>query len=192
MIFRSLFVCLLLLSSLAAQTAATAPAKNPATTSTAQAPPSAKIDPAKEADIRRLLKLVKVDALALQMMDSMTVNVRPIITNSFPPGQYREKLVDLFFEKFRSKANPNDLIEMAVPLYDKYFTDEEIKGLIKFYETPVGQKAIATLPQLTAALQENGRAWGERLGRESMVEVMAEHPELADQMKAAALQNKMQ
>jgi hypothetical protein len=38
---------------------------------------------------------------------------------------------------------------------------------------------------LTAELQEEGRKWGESLGRESMQEVLAEHPDLLEAMTAA-------
>jgi hypothetical protein len=41
------------------------------------------------------------------------------------------------------------------------------------------------MPQLLTETREAGRAWGEKLGRDSMVEVLTEHPELAEAMEAA-------
>ena len=115
--------------------------------------------------------------------------MKPVLTNSLPPGEYREKLVNLFFAKFQAKADGQSLLEMAIPLYDKNLSHEEIKGLIQFYQTPLGQKAVSVMPKLTAELQEEGRKWGENLGRQSMIEVMSEHPELtlamAEAQKAA-------
>jgi len=72
-----------------------------------------------------------------------------------------------------------------VPAYDRYYTHEEIKGLIQFYGTPLGQKMISVLPKLTGELQEAGRKWGEGLGRNSMREVLSEHPELATALDGA-------
>lgn len=66
----------------------------------------AKIDPAKEADIRRLLNVVGTKGLVKQLMDSMEKNLKPMMVNSLPPGDYRNRLVELFFEKFESKADP--------------------------------------------------------------------------------------
>lgn len=157
---------------------------------TQQSQPSApdgktKIDPAKEADIRRLLDLTGVKTLVAQMMDGTQANIRPLLANSFPPGEYREKLIDLFFAKFKSKANIQQLLDIAVPFYDKYFSREEIRSLVQFYETPLGQKTISVLPQLSRELQEAGKKWGEEIGRQSMSEVFAEHPELLEAMKAA-------
>jgi len=144
-----------------------------------------KIDPAKEADIRKLLELVGTKAIISQTMDSMSKSIKPLLTNSLPPGEYREKLVDLFFAKFTAKADVERLLNLAVPVYDRNFSQQEIRGLIEFYQTPLGQKAIATLPKVTAELQEQGRKWGEDVGKDCMVEVLSEHPELAEALTAA-------
>jgi hypothetical protein len=146
---------------------------------------AAKIDPAKEADIRRLLDLVGTKALIVQTMDSMSKSIKPLLTNSLPPGEYREKLVDLFFAKFSAKADVQHMLDLAVPVYDKNFSHQEIRSLIEFYQTPLGQKAIATLPKVSAEMQEQGRKWGEDVGRQCMVDVLSEHPELANALNAA-------
>jgi uncharacterized protein len=189
MFIRVVLVSLLLLTSLAAQEA-----KSPATPSkqaTAIAPEN-KIDPAKEADIRHLMSVTQMDKVTLQTMQKMATTIKPLITASLPAGEYREKLVGLFLEKFEAKAKAEDFIGLVVPLYDKYFTDDEIKGLIKFYETPLGQKAVSSLPQLVSEAQSIGQKWGGRLGQESMQEVFAEHPELKQAMEDAAVKAKMQ
>jgi len=144
-----------------------------------------KIDPAKEADIRRLLDVVGAKASVAQIMRAMTESLKPTLTQALPPGEYRAKLVDLFTTEFLSRADPQHLMNMAVPVYDKNFTHEEIKGLIRFYETPLGRKSASVLPRLTIELSEAGRKWGEELGRQTMQDVLAQHPELAQAMEAA-------
>jgi hypothetical protein len=146
-----------------------------------------KIDPAKEADIHRLLDLAGTQAAMTQVMGQMEKNIKPLLMNSLPPGDYREKLIDLFFDKFQdhSKASLPQLLDSAVPLYDKYFSHEDIKGLIEFYKTPLGQKATTALPKLSMELQGEGMKLGEKLGRQSMLEVLAEHPELQKAMEEA-------
>lgn len=162
-----------------------APNMQGSSVSKANATAATKIDPAKEADIRRLLDLAGTKALVVQTMDSMSKSIKPLLTNSLPPGEYREKLVDLFFAKFSAKADVEHLLDLAVPVYDKNFSHQEIRSLIEFYQTPLGQKAIATLPKVTTEMQEQGRKWGEDLGRQCMVEVLSEHPELADALNNA-------
>jgi hypothetical protein len=111
-------------------------------------------------------------------MAEMEKNIRPLLTNSFPVGEYREKLIELFFEKFHSKLDSEKLLDLAIPVYDKYLSDEDVKGLIQFYSTPLGQKAINTVPKLVSECTRAGQKMGEQLGRESMMEVLSEHPEL--------------
>ncbi len=179
--------CFLLIESLGAQTKSLSPqtsAESRKASPTNSVEPL-KIDSAKEADIRRLMDLVGTRVLVTQMMDSMEENIKPLMTNSFPPGEYREKLIDLFFAKFHSKAGAQQLLDLAVPAYDKYYTHEEIKGLIEFYRTPLGQKMVAVLPRLMADLQSAGQKWGGQLGQDCMTEVLSEHPDLAKALEAA-------
>jgi hypothetical protein len=148
-------------------------------------PPQSTVDPSKEADIRRLLDLMGVKALTIQIMNQMSTGLRPTMTQALPPGEYREQLVDLFFQKFNSKINVDALLDLVIPVYDKYLSDDDIKGLIQFYQTPLGQKAISVLPKLTSESQAQGEMLGQKIGRESMAEVLAEHPDLARALQAA-------
>jgi uncharacterized protein len=144
-----------------------------------------KIDPAKEADIRKLMELTGAAMLAKQTMDRMVDGLRPLMISALPPGEYRGKLVDLFVAKFLSRADPKQVLDIAVPIYDKYFSQEEVKGLIQFYQTPLGQKAVSALPKLVAELGDAGRQWGRQLGQEAMQDVLAENPVLAQALEAA-------
>ena len=158
---------------------------SPSSSAPANVPAESKIDPAKEAAIRKLIALSGGLNTAKEMMDGMQKNMRPVLSNAFPPGAYRDKLIDLFFEKFRSKADMQVMEEMTVRAYDKYFTEADVNGLIQFYSTPVGQKTITVMPKLMVELQGEGMKWGQDLGRQSMVEVMNEHPELREAIEDA-------
>ena len=140
---------------------------------------------AKEADIRRLLALTHAGELATQTMQNMEGNIRPLMTSAFPPGEYRDKLIELFFVKFHSKFDQQQIVDLAVPVYDKYYSDDEIKQLIHLYDTPLGQKMLATMPKLMAELQAAGEKHGEELGRQCMLEVLNEHPEMAKALEDA-------
>lgn len=139
----------------------------------------------KQADIRKLLQVTGAGNLANQTMAQMEKSMKPLITNALPPGDYREKLVDLFFEKFHAKMDPTTLADLIVPVYDKYLSDEDVKALIQLYQTPIGQKLVTVLPQVAAESQAAGEKWGQEIGRECMIEVLAEHPELQKQMEEA-------
>jgi hypothetical protein len=141
---------------------------------------------AKLADIRQLLQITGAPNLANQSLDGLDKSMRSIVSDSLPPGEYREKLVSLFMEKFRSKWNTDQLMDLMIPIYDKYYSDDEIKALIQIYQTPVGQKMLSVLPKVMAESQQAGMTWGQNLGRQCMQEVLAEHPELAQAAGQAA------
>jgi len=60
----------------------------------------------------------------------------------------------------------NDLIELLTPTYQKHLTLEEIKGLIEFYETPVGKKYAQKSPLIMQESMQIGQQWGMKIGEE--------------------------
>lgn len=164
----------------AAQSGAATPSR--AASASAKTP----IDPAKDAAIRRLFDVQGTKESMRQVMSGMTSNMRPILESSLPPGEYRAQLIELFLERFQSKLSLDELVELAIPVYDKYFSLEEIDGLTRFYQTPLGKKAISVLPQVLLETQSAGSKLGEQIGRQAMMEVLAEHPDLQKALEDAS------
>src|ERR1700747_3145227 len=100
---------------------------------------------AKEKDIRQLLELTGATGLGMQSMDQTARAMRPLLVDALPPGDDRDKLVDLFFEKFRSKVSSGQRADLIVPIYEKYYSDNEIKQLIQLYQSPIGKKMLTAL-----------------------------------------------
>ena len=132
------------------------------------------------------MELTGAANLGLQMMDNMQSSMTPLLEESLPPGAYRAKLIELFFQKFRSQATAESLIVLILPVYDRHFSDDELRQLIAFYQTPIGKKSAQVLPQVMSEAQQAGAEWGKQLGQKSMEEVLAEHPELKEQLEKAA------
>jgi hypothetical protein len=56
-------------------------------------------------------------------------------------GKYRDRVV--------KKIDVNQLIEqVSYPIYDKYFTESELRDIIAFYKSSTGKKAISLMPQI--------------------------------------------
>jgi hypothetical protein len=166
--------------------AAQAPAgSNPADSQKAPAATPAKIDPDKEVVIRKLFEVQGTRKAMQDMIAAMSANMKPALANSLPPGDYREKLIDLFFQKFLADMKIDDLIEIIIPVYDKYFTKDDLVGLLQFYQTPLGRKLNSALPQVAIETQGAAAKMGEDLGRRSMLAVLAEHPDLAKALEEA-------
>lgn len=61
----------------------------------------------------------------------------------------RMRMLRRLRELMHEKIDLADITEqMFYPLYDKYFNEDELRGLVAFYKSPVGQKAIDVLPAL--------------------------------------------
>lgn len=61
-------------------------------------------------------------------------------------------ILSKFPEENRSEAaeafDINNIIEMLIPVYDTYYTEGDLKDIIKFYESPAGQKLVRVTPQV--------------------------------------------
>jgi hypothetical protein len=78
------------------------------------------------------------------------------------------------------------MVDLVIPIYDKYLSDEDIRALTQFYATPLGKKVITILPKVLIECTQAGEKWGEQLGRQSMQEVLTEHPDLQKALEEAA------
>ena len=116
----------------------------------------------KEQDIRKLLVLTGSDKLAEQIMDQMMVALDTI-------GGDKS-----FWEGFRAEIDTEELIRMTIPIYDKHLTHEEIRGLIAFYQTPLGTKLIEKLPAITQDSMAAGMKWGEEVAQKAMAKMDAQ------------------
>ncbi len=108
----------------------------------------------KNDDIRMLLELTGAAKLGIQIMDQMI-------------EMFKQNMPDVpekFWSDVMKEVKGDDLIKLIIPIYDKYFTHDDIKELIKFYNTPIGKKVIKLLPQITRESMEAGQKWGKELG----------------------------
>ena len=113
---------------------------------------------AKRADIRKLIELTgaaNISADALQKM------IEPLKA-SYP------QVPEEFWETFVHEVHSDELIDLVIPIYDKYYTHEEIQELTHFYQTPVGQKTIKVLPKLSAEAIDAGQEWGRMVADRAM------------------------
>jgi uncharacterized protein len=111
-------------------------------------------DSTKLRHIRELMDLMGSGHLGMQVMKSML-------------DQYKKSLPDVdpqFWDDCLKEINPNELVNLVVPIYAKYFTDEDILGIMAFYNSPVGKKLVEKLPSITQESMQAGVEWGQQIG----------------------------
>jgi len=132
----------------------------------------------KQQVIRELLTIVGVGGMAEKMRDQQSVvelmRMQPSYHSMMElavseqidlSDADRKRLLarledfDAFAERFRAlfaeRLDFSEIIEnVYLPLYDKYFSEEELRQMVAFYSTPVGRKTISVMPTV---MQEAGQ-----------------------------------
>lgn len=73
------------------------------------------------------------------------------------------KIPEKVWGDFVKEINTDDLINKIIPVYDKYYTENDIDEMIKFYKSPVGIKMTSNLQNIFLDGQEAGRKWGREI-----------------------------
>ena len=116
----------------------------------------------KNDDILKLLRVSGANKLADQMMTAIIPQFKQLV-----PG-----IPDAFWVKFRQKLNMDELLFACVPAYSKFYSHDEIKQLIRFYESPIGKRMVEVTPLLTQETMAIGQKWGEKLGQDIVNELI--------------------
>ena len=137
------------------------------------------IDPAKEADIRSLMELVGArDAMqdfAAHGADAFRENLQA----SVPAGDRGRQFVNAFVQDYKTKFKADDATAQLVAIYDQHFTPDDIKGLLQFYGSPLGQKFASEMPKINSEMQATNRAFGTRIAKEVLKDLRKEYPGIA-------------
>jgi hypothetical protein len=110
-------------------------------------------------------------------VDGMLPQVIDLLRKANPeiPKQVLDGLEKEGREEFL-KALP-DLVEPLIAIYDANFSAGEIRELLAFYRTPLGQKLIAQTPQIIQQGMAMGAVWGQRVA-----------PRVVERIRASAKQ----
>ncbi len=147
-------------------TPAPAPAPVPAAapsapTSFGDATPAAPIDPAKEAEIRKLLALTGTVKMVDMMKKQMFAAFR----------QRAGMLPAEFWDRMDKDMDSQQLVEKLMPIYDKYYSLDDLKAVNAFYQTPAGQHLLQSQPLILKDSMAIGQEWGRQAGMNVMLEM---------------------
>lgn len=116
-----------------------------------------------QSDIVRLLKITGAEAIGIQMGVAVTNHMIDSLVKQdpeIPPNavaSIKDEISIVIAEEMPK------LMTEIVPIYAKHFTQEEIKGLIAFYSTPLGKKSIEAMPAVMNECMQAGQEWGKSI-----------------------------
>ena len=143
--------------------------------SATQAP--ANIDPQKDARIRELMDVTGAKNMGQQLIEAGMEQFRSSVLDSQPDNPRAKQFVDAFVVRFQKHFDADSLNERVIPIYDKYLTAEDLQGLLDYYRSPLGQRMLKVLPEVTRESQEVGFALGKKAAQETMDELKTDFPE---------------
>jgi hypothetical protein len=144
------------------------------------APPQSRpsIDPAKEADIRSLMELVGARDLVQDGVNTAIEQSREKLLATVPNNDKGQAFVNAFASSYQKKFDVDQVANQLVVFYDKHFTDDEIKGLLQFYGSPLGQKVAAEMPKIGRETQAAIRTANAKAAKDALTELKQQNPEI--------------
>lgn len=120
------------------------------------------VDPAFRADIVKMMDLTGTSKIGRQMATMISQQMLQSLKAQRPdvPAHTFEVVQDVAEKEFETAfEGPDGLQQKMIPLYAKYFTQDDVRGLIAFYQSPLGQKSLSVMPALMQDAMKLGQQW---------------------------------
>jgi hypothetical protein len=124
-------------------------------------------DAAKKADIMKLLEMAGIYDMGDEYAKAISEQVTHALKKSKP--KTTDKTIGILNKELKIVINnamrePQGIGDIISKTYAKYFTHDEVKKLIAFYETPVGKKLLEVTPIVQKEYLTEGQKWFSSIG----------------------------
>jgi len=149
-------------------------------------------DPVKAADIRSLMELVGARDMVQDGASNLVEQSREKLFATVPNNDNGQAFVNAFAASYQKRFDADQVTEQLVGIYDKHFTEDEIKGLLQFYGSPLGQRVAAEMPKINRETQAAVRSASRKAAREALAEVKQQNPEVGQSARLGNGQGRFQ
>jgi len=112
--------------------------------------------PATEDQVREYLSLVGYARTAHTVASTMIRTTRMTALPYFPAS---------YWDDMDAELRKIDVVSIAVPVYQEYFSVDDMQAVIDFYRSSAGKKLLNTQPVLTSTISVVLRKRGEEVGK---------------------------
>ena len=121
----------------------------------------------KKQNIIKFMEITGTLDIGLQFSKMINAQLTKILaTNNpnIPKEKYIiiEQVVNSVIEN--NVKSENGLLKYLLPIYDKYFTNEDLENLLAFYQSDAGKKILKAMPNIMQESMVVGQEWGRSLG----------------------------
>jgi hypothetical protein len=113
--------------------------------------------------VKELMDKTGTGEMAVQAMNQML----PVIKQMVPEAS------DQFWVEFMKEVNPEDLVTMIIPIYQRHFSQEDIDAVNAFYDTKAGQNFISSQPLIMQESMMVGQAWSQAIVQKVIAKAQA-------------------
>lgn len=107
-------------------------------------------EPASKQSVQQLMRSTGAGNMGIQIMNQMLPALKKMVPDA----------PEKFWTDFMAEVNADDMVNMVIPIYQKYLTEEDIKAMNKFYSSPTGRKLIRVQPRIMQESMLLGQQWG--------------------------------
>jgi len=111
------------------------------------------IDPQKDSDIRSLLELIGARDMIQEAANNSTEQYRQKLVSLTPNDDKAQDAVNSYLAVFQKKYDVDAVADQLVVIYDKHYSEDEIKGMLQFFGSPLGQKVATEMPKISKEVQ---------------------------------------
>ncbi len=125
-----------------------------------------------------LMKLLKFENT---LINTSKLGFTPFFKQLRNKGMPEEAIQDLKGVSdiyFRQVASDPDLKKEMASIYEEKFTKDELKNLVAFYKSPLGQKSLQVFPEMTNAGGNLGKKYAEKYSenfKENLTRIMKKY-----------------
>ena len=105
---------------------------------------------ASKQSVQKLMHNTGAGNMGVQIMNQMLPALKKMVPDA----------PEKFWSDFMAEVNPDDMINLVIPVYQKYLSEADIKAMNKFYSSPTGRKLIHVQPMIMRESMMIGQQWG--------------------------------
>jgi len=122
---------------------------------------------------KQILQIKHADAIFAPLVRGVVIKTRDFfLQTNFMWGKDLNEVADDLIKQY--SARTSELLNDAARIYASHFTEPELKELLAFYQSPLGQKVIMEEPKAADESMAMAGSWADKLSEEIIDKMRAE------------------
>jgi hypothetical protein len=122
---------------------------------------------------KQILQIKHADSIFAPLIRGVVIKTRDFfMQTNFMWGKDLNEVANDLIKEYSVRTT--ELMNDAARIYASHFTEPELKQLLTFYQSPLGQKVIAEEPKAADESLAMAGSWGDKLSDEVITKMRAE------------------